>query len=177
MIIETKKLKDLKAAPYNARKSSEKQEKHLIESLVKFGVVEPVVFNKRSGFIVGGHFRVRELIKLGHKDVECVIVDLSDEDEKELNIRLNANTGEWNWDMLNTDWEASDLAEWGLEVPEFDTDQDFSEKNKEINIDEMDAEMIIKLKYSEEEYNIVKGQLQKLNASPEQAVWKLLGNE
>ena len=177
MIIETKKLKELKAAPYNARKSNEKQEKHLIESLVKFGVVEPVVFNKRSGFIVGGHFRVRELIKLGHKDVECVIVDLSDEDEKELNIRLNANTGEWNWDMLNTDWEASDLAEWGLEVPEFDTDQDFSEKNKEINIDEMDAEMIIKLKYSEEEYNIVKGQLQKLNASPEQAVWKLLGNE
>ena len=100
MKIEKKKLTELKPAPYNPRQSTEKQEKHLKESLEKFGVVEPIIFNQRTGYIVGGHFRVRELKKLGYKEVECVIVDLSEEDEKELNIRLNANTGEWDWDML-----------------------------------------------------------------------------
>jgi len=83
MIIETKKIKDLKHAPYNPRKSNERQEQHLKASLEKFGVVEPVVFNKQTGFIVGGHFRVRELKKLGYKEIDCVIVDLNEEDEKD----------------------------------------------------------------------------------------------
>ena len=119
MIIEKKKISDLKPAPYNPRQSTEKQEKKLQESLNKFGVVEPIIFNKQTGYIVGGHFRVRELKKLGYKEVECVIVDLSEEDEKELNIRLNANTGEWDWEELANGWDAEKLEEWGLDVPFF----------------------------------------------------------
>ena len=46
MIIEKKLIKDLKAAPYNPRKATEKQEANLKASLEKFGVVEPIVFNK-----------------------------------------------------------------------------------------------------------------------------------
>ena len=120
MIIETKKLSDLKPAPYNPRCSTKKQEKHLQESLSKFGVVEPIIFNKQTGYIVGGHFRVRELKKLGYKEVECVIVDLNEADEKELNIRLNANTGEWDWEMLKTEWCGQELESWGLDIPTFD---------------------------------------------------------
>jgi len=116
MIIEKKKISDLKPAPYNPRKSNEKQEANLKKSLEKFGVVEPIIFNKQTGYIVGGHFRVRELKKLGYKEVECVIVDLSEADEKELNIRLNANTGEWDWVDLGVNWDADKLDEWGLDV-------------------------------------------------------------
>jgi DNA modification methylase len=122
MIIEKKKISELTPAPYNPRKASKQQEDNLKASLTKFGVVEPIIFNKQTGFIVGGHFRVRELKKLGVKEVECVIVDLPPEDEKELNIRLNANTGEFDFDMLQ-EWDISELAEWGLEVPEWDTEQ------------------------------------------------------
>ena len=124
MIIEIKKISDLKPAPYNPRQSTEKQEKKLQESLKKFGVVEPIIFNKQTGYIVGGHFRVRELKKLGYKEVECVIVDLSEEDEKELNIRLNANTGEWNWEELANGWDSEKLEEWGLDLPGFDQAED-----------------------------------------------------
>lgn len=124
MIIETKKLSDLKPAPYNPRCSTKKQEKHLQESLSKFGVVEPIIFNKQTGYIVGGHFRVRELKKLGYKEVECVIVDLNEADEKELNIRLNANTGEWDWDALANEWDVEELAEWGLDIPNFEIDEE-----------------------------------------------------
>jgi hypothetical protein len=121
MIIEKKKIADLIPAPYNPRQSTAKQEQHLKESLEKFGLVEPIIFNKQTGYIVGGHFRVRELKKLGIKEIECVIVDLNEADEKELNIRLNANTGGWDWDTLANDWDVVDLEAWGLEIPQFDT--------------------------------------------------------
>jgi len=122
MIIQVKKISELKAAPYNPRTSTEKQEAHLKASLKKFGVVEPIIFNKQTGFIVGGHFRVRELKKLGYKEIECVIVDLNEADEKELNIRLNANTGAWDWDSLANSWDAEQLTEWGLDIPDFGQD-------------------------------------------------------
>jgi DNA modification methylase len=121
MIIEKKKLSELKPAPYNPRQSTEKQETQLKQSLEKFGVVEPIIYNKQTGYIVGGHFRVRELKKLGYKEIECVIVDLNEEDERELNIRLNANTGEWDWSLL-ADWDTEQLEDWGLEVPSFETE-------------------------------------------------------
>lgn len=124
MIIEKKQIADLIPAPYNPRQSTAKQEKHLKESLEKFGLVEPIIFNKQTGYIVGGHFRVRELKKLGIKEIECVIVDLNEADEKELNIRLNANTGSWDWDTLANDWDVVDLEAWGLEIPQFDEGND-----------------------------------------------------
>ncbi len=66
MVIEKMKLSDLVPAPYNPRKSNAKQESDLKKSLEKFGVVEPIIFNRQTGFIVGGHFRVKELQKLGY---------------------------------------------------------------------------------------------------------------
>ena len=56
-------------------------------------------------------------------------------------------------------------------------DVDYSGKNQEIDVDLYDNEMIIKLKYSEDDYNLVRDQLSKIASTPEQAVYKLLGNE
>ena len=138
MIIEKKQIADLIPAPYNPRQSTAKQEKHLKESLEKFGMVEPIIFNKQTGYIVGGHFRVRELKKLGIKEIECVIVDLNEADEKELNIRLNANTGSWDWDALANDWDVVDLETWGMDIPQFDNE-----------VEELEA--------SEDDYDIPEG--------------------
>jgi DNA modification methylase len=136
MIIELKKISDLIPAPYNPRQSTAKQEKHLKESLEKFGLVEPIIFNKQTGYIVGGHFRVRELKKLGIKEIECVIVDLNEADEKELNIRLNANTGGWDWDTLANDWEVVDLEAWGLDIPQFDTVEELEASEDDYDVPE-----------------------------------------
>lgn len=130
MTIETKNIQDLKPAPYNPRQSTKKQEAKLSESLSKFGIVEPIIFNKQTGYIVGGHFRVRELKKLGYKEVPCVIVDLNEADEKELNIRLNANTGGWDWDALANTFDELELVEWGLEVPHFDEEKELEKEAK-----------------------------------------------
>ena len=170
MIIEKKKIADLIPAPYNPRQSTAKQEQHLKESLEKFGLVEPIIFNKQTGYIVGGHFRVRELKKLGIKEIECVIVDLNEADEKELNIRLNANTGGWDWDTLANDWDVVDLEAWGLEIPFYDEEV----KQEESKEEEMN---VIELKFYDKDYKIVKEKLNSISMSPEIAVLKLLGVE
>jgi DNA modification methylase len=79
------------------------------------------------------------LQKLGYTEIECVIVDLSEEDEKELNIRLNANTGQWDWDELANNFELEDLNDWGLDVPnmkhELEAEDDDFEEPETIETD------------------------------------------
>lgn len=131
MNIKTLPLSQLKPAKYNPRQSTKKQEEHLSASLAKFGIVEPIIYNEQTGYIVGGHFRVRELKKLGYKEVPCVVVDLSPEDERELNIRLNANTGGWDWDGLANNFDTQELEDWGMDLP-FDTREIEEETEEEI---------------------------------------------
>lgn len=161
MIIEKIKVSELKPAPYNARQSSKEQENQLKASLEKFGIVEPIIFNKLTGYIVGGHFRLRELIKLGYKEIDCVIVNLSEDDEKELNIRLNANTGSWDYDRLANEWDANELIEWGLNIPDFEPDEmpklidnDFVKISIEAN-NQAYLEMSEKLQNLCDEYNVI----------------------
>lgn len=168
MKIESIKISKLKAAPYNPRTSTAKQEDNLKASLEKFGVVEPVVYNKQTGNIVGGHFRVRELKKMGVKEVPCVVVDLSIDDEKELNIRLNANTGEWDWEALANEWDTEQLDEWGLEV--WQAEDNMSNNNEYQGLDQlgkldkfMDAELKrLYLVYDAETFNKVVAWFEKL---------------
>ena len=61
---------------------------------------------------------MRQLQEMGVTEVPCVVVDLSDEDERELNIRLNANTGSFNWDDLANEWDYQLLNDWGLVTPD-----------------------------------------------------------
>lgn len=87
--IVTMKLEDLANAPYNPRKIGAKALKGLRASLEEFGVVQPVVWNKRTRTIVGGHQRVRALKEAGETEVQVVVVDLDTAKEKALNITLN----------------------------------------------------------------------------------------
>jgi len=133
MKIESRKLTDLIPSDYNPRKASKQQEKALSESLQKYGCVEPIIVNEnpdRQNIIIGGHFRVRELIKLHIEEVECVIVNLNLEQERELNIRLNSNTGDWNFDLLLSNFNVSDLESWGFNDEQLDKLEFKTEENK-----------------------------------------------
>ena len=176
MVIEKIKISELKPAPYNARKSTEKQEVQLKASLEKFGVVEPIIYNKQTGFIVGGHFRIRELKKLGYKEVDCVIVDLSPEDEKELNIRLNANTGEWNWELLQSEWNVDELAEWGLDVPDWEIDEGYG---TDFNLPDGDKAPFQQMTFTlaDEQAEQIKNAIADIKATEEYKYAETMGNE
>lgn len=178
MIIETKKLKDLKPAPYNPRKSTEKQEANLKASLERFGCIEPIIFNKQTGYIVGGHFRVRELKKLGFKEVECVIVDLNEADEKELNIRLNANTGEWDMDLLDLNFESEQLEEWGLDLPSFD-ETNTEGLGTEFSLPDGDKAPFQQMTFTlaDEQATFIKNAMDSIKKSEEYKYMETMGNE
>lgn len=89
-----------KAAPYNPRRMSDHDLQALRRSMRFFGTVEPIVVNRRSDRIVGGHQRVRAAQAEGIVSLPVVYVDLDEPSEKQLNLALNRIHGEWNPEAL-----------------------------------------------------------------------------
>ena len=103
MLIEKKNTAELLPADYNPRKDlkpGDKEYEKLKRSIEQFGYVEPVIWNKTTGRVVGGHQRLKVLIDMGMTEVDCVVVELSEEKEKALNVALNKISGEWDNDKL-----------------------------------------------------------------------------
>ncbi|MBR3999406.1 MAG: DNA modification methylase [Clostridia bacterium] len=115
MVIEKKNTAELLPAEYNPRKDlkpGDTEYEKLKRSIEQFGYVEPVIWNKTTGRVVGGHQRLKVLIDMGVTEVDCVVVELSEEKEKALNIALNKISGEWNKEklaLLITDLQGADF--------------------------------------------------------------------
>jgi ParB-like chromosome segregation protein Spo0J len=123
-------INELKPSEYNPRKLTEKEKKDLIESLKRFNFVEPIVVNSaenRKNIIIGGHQRYYIAKELGYKTIPVVYVNIPDiKKEQELNLRLNKNLGEWDYDLL-ANFDENLLKEVGFEEEEIEL------KLKEIN--------------------------------------------
>lgn len=103
MKIEKIKIEKLNPAEYNPRKDlkpGDPEYEKLKNSILTFGYVDPVLWNKRTGNIIGGHQRYKVLVELGEKEIDCVVVDMDSENEKALNIALNKVSGDWDKDKL-----------------------------------------------------------------------------
>ena len=121
MITKTKDIGELKFAEYNPRQLTNRQFQDLKNSITEFGFVEPVLINKnkdRENIIIGGHQRVRVAKNIGISKIPCVEVDLSYNKERELNIRLNKNTGDWDYDVLADEFDMDELIDWGFKEGE-----------------------------------------------------------
>ena len=103
MIIEKKNTADLLPADYNPRKDlkpGDAEYEKLKRSIEQFGYVEPVIWNKTTGRVVGGHQRLKVLMDMGMTKVDCVVVEMDEDKEKALNIALNKISGDWDKDKL-----------------------------------------------------------------------------
>ncbi len=143
---------ELKPAEYNPRRMSEEDRMEITESIRKFGFVDIVIVNRnpeRYNIIVGGHQRVTiAKEELGHIEVPCIFVNLNLEEEKELNMRLNKNTGRWDYDKLQNFF----TVEWLKGVGWKDSELTFfqSEFEKKFNkINNQNCDMPIVPKFSE----------------------------
>lgn len=144
MKIIKRKIKELIGAEYNPRKLTKVKEQELKDSLTKFGLVDPVLINmnpERENIIIGGHQRIKVWESMGHRTIECIELDITIEEEKELNIRLNKNTGDWDFDILTEYFDSNDLVEYGFEVNEVF-------KNIEDSVDGDDIEIDIPIQQS-----------------------------
>ena len=123
MKIEKIEINKLKPATYNPRQISTKQYKDLKSSVEKFGLVDPIITNK-DFTIIGGHQRYKICKELKHKEIDCVVLDLSKEEERELNIRLNKNTGDFDMDILANEFDIDELVDWGFKHIDLDVNID-----------------------------------------------------
>jgi DNA modification methylase len=155
MKIKKYQIKDLIREEYNPRKLTKVQEQDLKDSLTRFGLVDPILVNvnkERENIIIGGHQRVKVWESLGNTEVDCIELDLTLDKERELNVRLNKNTGGWDDELLKDYFEYEELIEWG-----FTPDEIFDEEEKVVegNIDDDEIPEV-------KESRVVKGDIWKL---------------
>jgi len=123
MKIRQVKISDIISAEYNPRTLTTTQHKHLEDSLKRFGFVDPVIINThndRKNILVGGHQRVKVWSAMGNDTVPAVTVELDRDRERELNVRLNKNTGEWDIPTLLSEFDNEELLDWGWAQDELD---------------------------------------------------------
>ncbi len=109
-------------APYNPRKDlkpGDPEYEKLKRSIEEFGYVEPLVWNERTGHLVGGHQRFKILLHQGAKTVEVSIVDLDDKKERALNIALNKISGDWDNEKLKDLLLELDTGDFDIELTGF----------------------------------------------------------
>ena len=87
----------LNPAAYNPRKDlkpGDREYEKLKRSITTYGFLEPLIWNKTTGNVVGGHQRLKILLDMGHTEIDCVVVELDPQKEKALNVALNKIQGE-----------------------------------------------------------------------------------
>lgn len=126
MLIKQLPISELKPADYNPRKDlkpGDADYEKLKRSLTEFGYVEPVIYNRTTGHVVGGHQRLKVLADLGHNTVDCVVVELDETREKALNVALNKISGDWDEAKLALLIADLDAADFDAELTGFDDDE------------------------------------------------------
>ncbi len=155
MNIQKMKIDKLLPSAYNPRKDlseDDKEYQKLKRSIQEFGYVEPIIWNKKTGLVVGGHQRIKVLKDLGWDEIDVVIIDIDDTKEKALNIALNKISGEWEFSKLKDLLEELDTGEIDLEITGFDMEEiedlmtqfkDDSEAEAEAEEDKFDVDEAI----------------------------------
>ena len=172
------KISEIKNNTNNPRIIKDDKFKKLVKSIKEFPQMlekRPIVVDETM-MVLGGNMRLKACLEAGLKEVWIDVAEgWTEEQKQEFIIKDNVGFGEWDWDIIANEWEQENLDDWGLDVWKSDIDlEDFSEKNKEIDFNDLDKNMVLKLNYSEDEYNKVKDALLKIAITPEQAVWFLL---
>lgn len=114
-------INDIVLMDNNPRKISRENFERLKKSIKEnkdYFEARPIICNNRTGqnVIIAGNQRYRAAKELKMKMIPCVIMTLTEEKEKEINIRDNVELGEWDYDILKTDWNVDNLEDWGVDT-------------------------------------------------------------
>ena len=172
----------LKPSAYNPRKMSKESMEQLKESIKRFRMVDPIIANaapNRRNIVIGGHMRLRGAKELGFKEIPVVYVKIPDiKQEQELNLRLNRNTGEWDFSLL-ADFSEEFLGGIGFSSEEMDEIFGIDENPEIFDLEKELAKLDIK------KIEVKKGDVYRLgehrvmcgDSTIEKEVLKLMGGE
>lgn len=146
--IQTVAIADIKLNDANPRYIKDDKFQQLKDSIEAFPEMlekRPIVVDENM-IALGGNMRLRAATALGLKEIPIIqVTDWSEEKKRQFVIKDNVAYGEWDWDILGNEWETEELEEWGLEIPEVETEihLEAEEDNYELpNIDEVDTDIV-----------------------------------
>ena len=123
-MIKKVKITEVISNPNNPRLIKDDKFKKLVKSIQDFPDmlnVRPIVVNTDM-VVLGGNMRLKAIKEAGIKEINVDIVDWTEQQQKEFIIKDNASFGEWAWDDLANNWDAEELTDWGLDIPNFETE-------------------------------------------------------
>lgn len=135
-------ISSIQTNPNNPRKITAAQVEKLKKSISEFSAMmelRPIIIDEQR-IVLGGNMRLLSLIQLGYTEIPESWVkqaaDLTDEEKQRFIIADNVGFGEWDWEALANEWDTGNLADWGLDVPQWASGHDANEMN-EGDLDEM----------------------------------------
>jgi len=121
------KISQVKNNPNNPRTIKDDKFKKLVQSIKDFPKmleIRPIVVNDDM-IVLGGNMRLKACKEAGLKEVTIIKAsELTEDEQKQFTIKDNAGFGEWDWEMLNAEWNSEELEAWGLDVPDFGSDEE-----------------------------------------------------
>ncbi len=116
-------INEIKPNPNNPRIIKDVKFKQLVKSIQDFPQMlelRPIVIDENN-MVLGGNMRLKACIEAGLTDVPVIHANnLSEEKKKEFIVKDNVGYGEWDWSDLANNWDAQELTDWGLDIPNFD---------------------------------------------------------
>jgi DNA modification methylase len=137
------KLSDLKKNPNNPRLIKDDKFQKLVKSIENFPKMmelRPIIVNDQN-IVLGGNMRLAALKELGYKEIPNEWVkkakDLTPEQQNEFIVKDNVSFGAWDWDILANEWDSEQLVDWGLDLPDFNTDEILEAQEDDFEIPEI----------------------------------------
>lgn len=130
-----KKLTEIKVNPNNPRIIKDDKFAKLVQSIKDFPEmlnIRPIVVNQDL-VILGGNMRFKACKEAGLKEVPVIVTNLSEEKQREFLIKDNVSGGEWDWELLANEWDSEELEDWGLDVPDFESELEQNDLSDSIN--------------------------------------------
>ncbi len=179
LIVKQVPIAELIPAEYNPRKWTEEARKELTKSLGEFGMVQPIVANSnpaRKGIVIGGNFKLDILKSKGLTHAPVVWVNLTLEKEKALNLRLNKNQGDFDFELL-AEFEMDMLKEVGFSSKELDKIFDEDEKGDDFDEDAELAKIVVPVAKLGDIYQLGEHRVMCGDSTKKEDIEKLVGDK
>jgi DNA modification methylase len=147
MRAEVVKISEVKVNPNNPRLIKDEKFAKLVQSikdLPQMLAIRPIVVNTDM-VVLGGNMRLKACKEAGMKEVPIIIADnLTEDQQREFLIKDNVSGGEWDWAILQNDWDTEQLDSWGLDVPNFEPEQELEAVEDDYEVpDEIQTDIVL----------------------------------
>jgi 16S rRNA G966 N2-methylase RsmD len=141
------KISKVKMNPNNPRLIKDDKFAKLVRSIKEFPKmleIRPIVVNADM-IVLGGNMRLKACKEAGLKEVTIIFADdLTEDEQKQFIIKDNVGFGEWDWEQLANEWDADNLEDWGLDIPDFEVKEELSAEEDDFEIpDEVETDIVL----------------------------------